>query len=154
MATVSDILTSFLIKANFEFRDLAAMLDYNLSHTTNSYTHHKKSVETWLDYFVIYMTIGTRFDYEDGDQKRKGWHIENFPRVEERDEAWICNDHSSIGAAYHRYLLLWSQQHMEHLATRQYQFEFVSPVLHFAKGMLENSNLYEERCHIDFLLGL
>ena len=41
------------------------MLSYNLSHTTNSYTHHKKSVETWLDYFVTYMTIGIRFDYED-----------------------------------------------------------------------------------------
>ena len=112
LATVSDILTSFLIKANFEFRDLAAMLSYNLSHTTNSYTHHKKSVETWLDYFVTYMTIGTRFDYEDGAQKRKGWHIENFPWVEERDEAWICNDHSSIGAAYRRYLLPVSYTHL------------------------------------------
>ena len=81
-------------------------------------------MEIWLDYFVTYMTIGTRFGYEDGDQKRKGWHIENFPWVEERDEAWICNDHSSIGVTYHRYLLLWSQQRMEHLATCQYQSTF------------------------------
>ena len=130
------------------------MLGYNLSHTTNSCTRHKRSVETWLDYFVTYMMIGTLFDYEDGDQKRKGWNIETFLRAEERDGAWIYNDHSSIGEAYHRYLLLWSQQRMEHLATRQYQFEFVSPVLHFAQGMLENSSLYEERCHIDFLLPL
>ena len=43
---------------------------------------------------------------------------------------------------------------MEHLTIRQYQFESVSPVLHFAQGMLKNSNLYEERCHIDFVLRL
>ena len=107
-ATVSDILTSFLIKANFELRDLAAMLGYNLSHTTNSCTRHKRSVETWLDYFVTYTMIGTLFDYEDGDQKRKGWNIETFLQAGERDEAWIYNDHSSIGEAYHRYLPLWS----------------------------------------------